>query len=94
MFRPFYSNDLRMVRLTTLPDQLCKELGTRARDNLGGQMVVNTRVELCGAFVNNIDITLVNYTVSREKKKERFQFSKFDVPKANKMKSSGPNIFR
>ena len=64
MFRPFYSNDLRMVRLTTLPDQLCKELGTQARDNLGGQMVVNTRVELCGAFVNNIDITLVNYTVS------------------------------
>ena len=51
-------------------------------------------MELCGAFVNNIDITLVNYTVSREKKMERFQFSKFDVPKVNKMKSSGPNIFR
>ena len=51
-------------------------------------------MELCGAFVNNIDITLVNYTVSRDRKMDRFQFSKFDVPKAKKKNSSGSNIFR
>ena len=39
-----------------------QDLGTQAKDNLGGQLVVNTRMELCGAFVNNIHITLVNYT--------------------------------
>ena len=72
-----------------------QEIGTQARDNLGGQLVVNTRVELCGAFVNNIDITLVNYTVASDLEKiERFQFSKFDVPKTNKKEKSSSSLFR
>ena len=29
-----------------------KKVGTVPRDNLGGMMVVNTRMELCGAFIN------------------------------------------
>ena len=33
------------------------------RDSLGQQMVVNTRVELCGAFINKMNVTYVNYTV-------------------------------
>ena len=44
------------------------------KDNLGGQMVVNTRIELCGAFINRMNVTYVNYTVKGEaedKKKGR-----------------------
>ena len=38
------------------------------RDSLGPQMVVNTRMELCGAFINTMNVTYVNYTVKEEKK--------------------------
>ena len=31
---------------------IVKKVGTVPRDNLGGMMVVNTRMELCGAFIN------------------------------------------
>ena len=31
---------------------IIKKVGTVPRDNLGGMMVVNTRMELCGAFIN------------------------------------------
>ena len=51
-----------MVKLTILSDELCKELGTVDADNMGSQLVVNTYKELCGAFVNTINLTLVNYT--------------------------------
>ena len=36
------------------------------KDNLGMQMVVNTRLELCGAFINRMNVTYVNYTVKGE----------------------------
>ena len=39
-----------------------QDLGILARDNFGQELFVNTRIELCGAFVKSIDITLVNYT--------------------------------
>ena len=51
-----------MVKLTILSDELCKELGTVDADNMGSQLVVNPNKELCGAFVNTINLTLVNYT--------------------------------
>ena len=40
-------------------------------DNLGVQLVVNTRMELCGGFVNSIDVTLVNYTTTEKKNGKR-----------------------
>ena len=51
-----------MVKLTILSDELCKEMGTVGADNMGSQLVVNPNKELCGAFVNTINLTLVNYT--------------------------------
>ena len=62
-----FSNKLKKVRLTTLADDLCKRLGTVEADNLGNQFAVNTRKELCGAFVNKMNLTFVNYTLGRNK---------------------------
>ena len=45
-------------------------MGNVPRDSLGQQMVVNTRVELCGAFINRMNVTYVNYTVKGEPKDE------------------------
>ena len=41
-------------------------IGTVEEDNLGIQSVVNTRKELCGAFVNTMNVTFVNYTYRRD----------------------------
>ena len=46
------------------------KVGNVPRDSLGQQMVVNTRVELCGAFINKMNVTYVNYTVKGEPKDE------------------------
>ena len=66
-----FSNQLRMVRLTILEDDLCKISATVDEDNLGVQIVVNTRKELCGAFVNSMNVTFVNYTLSKNKGKKK-----------------------
>ena len=41
---------------------LLQEIGHHQEDNLGSQLVVNTRRELCAGFVNTINFTLFNYT--------------------------------
>ena len=51
-----------MVKLTTLSDEICKEIGNSPENMLGPEQVVNVRKELCGAFVNDLNITFVNYT--------------------------------
>ena len=56
------------MQLTILPEQLCKEVGNVPADNLGNEQVVNHRRELCGAFVNEMNVTLVNYTLQIVKK--------------------------
>ena len=44
---------------------------TGGEDGGGGeQLVVNTRMELCGAFINQMNVTYVNYTVKGEPKDE------------------------
>ena len=51
-----------------------KKVGNVPKDSLGGEMVVNTRMELCGAFINRMNVTYVNYTVKgkpKDKKKGR-----------------------
>ena len=50
---------------------LFEKVGNVPRDSLGQQMVVNTRVELCGAFINRMNVTFVNYTVKGEPKDEK-----------------------
>ena len=66
-----YSHHLKKVRLTILDDKFCKKIGTVEEDNLGIQSVVNTRKELCGAFVNTMNVTFVNYTYRREEGKKK-----------------------
>ena len=66
----FY-NRLKMVRLTILEDDLCKISATVDEDNLGAQIVVNTRKELCGAFVNSMNLTYVNYTLKKNNGKKK-----------------------
>ena len=53
-----------------MPRPLVEKVGNVAKDNLGQQMVVNTRMELCGAFINRMNVTYVNYTVKGEPKDE------------------------
>ena len=76
--------------MTTLSDETCKKLGHAKKDNLGGALVVNTRIELCGAFINTMEVGLVNYAVSGENKNtktkeksapENFKFSELDPKK-------------
>ena len=50
---------------------IIEKVGNVPKDSLGGQMVVNTRMELCGAFINRMNVTYVNYTVRGEVKDER-----------------------
>ena len=68
-----FANELKMVKLTILSDNFCKEIGNADADNQGSQLVVNTYKELCGAFVNNISLTLVNYTEQNRVDTERRQ---------------------
>ena len=63
------SHKLRKVRLTILSEEVCKLRGSAKADNLGDQIVVNWHKELCGAFVNSLNMTYVNYTLSRSKEK-------------------------
>ena len=67
-------HNLKKVKLTILSDKLCKEIGNVDADNLGNQQIVNTRKELCGAFVNEINVTFVNYTF--EEKTHRYSLNK------------------
>ena len=62
-----------MVKLTILSDDFCQEIGNADADSLGSQLVVNPNNEICGAFVNIINLTLVNYTESNREDTERMQ---------------------
>ena len=69
-----------MVKLTILSDDFCQEIGNADADNLGSQLVVNPNKELCGAFVNIINLTLVNYTENHRddtERKQRWNYSLF-----------------
>ena len=66
-----FNHLLKKVRLTILSEEFCKIMATVDEDNLGGQIVVNTRKELCGAFVNSMNVTYVNYTMSKNNGKRK-----------------------
>ena len=76
--------------MTTFSESTCKELANVPADHLGNRLVVNEKVELCGAFINNMNVTLVNYTRSTWRKK--FNFDLFDPTKSRSKKSR--TIFR
>ena len=49
---------------------MCKEVGNVPKTSMGIQLVVNTKMELCGAFINTMNITFVNYTIKHDTKKK------------------------
>ena len=53
-----YTFELKRVQLTVLPDSLCAKFGkiTELEDL---KMVVNTRIELCGAFINSMNMSVL-----------------------------------
>ena len=61
-----FSSTLKMVRLTILSEKMCRELGNIAKSETQDEIVVNTRKELCGAFVNEMNVTTVNYTLNTQ----------------------------
>ena len=63
-----FGKELKKVILTTLSDKLCEKFGTIQEQN-NVVVVANTRGELCGAFVNKLDVNFVNYTIPQNKKK-------------------------
>ena len=64
-----YGKGLKKVILTTLSDNLCQKFGKIVeQDDL--KLIANTAVELCGAFVNKLNVNLVNYTIPQNKKKQ------------------------
>ena len=73
--------------MTTLSNRVCRKIGFAKKDNLGGALVVNTRIELCGAFINTMEVAYVNYTVDQKNQKPKkqqeftpkhFKFSELD----------------
>ena len=50
---------------------LVEKVGNVPTASDGRQLVVNTRMELCGAFINKMNVTYVNYTVKGESKDEK-----------------------
>ena len=68
-----------MVKLTILSDKICEEMGNSPKGSNGDdEEVVNVRKELCGAFVNNMNMTFVNYTMDALKKQKYKRLSDFD----------------
>ena len=77
-----------MVKLTTLSDSSCKKLGFANRNNLGHELRVNPNKELCGAFIGEMNVTLVEYKKQRTKE---YDFKKPDLKRA-KLKRKYKNI--
>merc|ERR1712142_897350 len=95
--KKLYANHLKMLRLTTLSDKLCNKLGNLKEKKNYRELVVNTRKELCGAFVNLPNVTHVNYTmnIQKDKNSSRYEFTKFDLYKVvNKEEKGVYKMFR
>ena len=61
-------NSLKKIKLTVLSQKLCSKFGVIEEHN-DLEMVVNPRKELCGAFINKLDVAFVNYTKKTQKEK-------------------------
>ena len=69
-----------MVKLTTLSDSSCKKLADEERNNLGNELYVNKKIELCGAFIGKMNVTLVEYKKPRW---DKYKFKKPDLKRAH-----------
>ena len=72
-----------MVRLTILSDKICTELGNAPENDRHEKLTVNTRKELCAAFVDEMNVTTVNYTLKKENYSRRcdvFYLNKHKIP--------------
>ena len=59
-----------MVKLTILSDKMCRTLANIPKKKIA----VNTKIELCGAFINEMNVTTVNYSMSSNKDKASGRF--------------------
>ena len=58
-----------MVKLTIFSNEQCKSLGFAPKNQHNNEAVVNTRIELCGGHLNEVNFTLVNYTKKHTEKR-------------------------
>jgi len=68
-----FANSLRMVKLTIFSDNVCSGLGFQKKDQHNIESVVNTRKEICAGHLNELNVTLVNYT--KKHTEERYKFT-------------------
>ena len=54
--------ELQQLRIRIMSDKLCKKFGSIYENNKL-RLIANTRKELCGGFVNNVNVTIANYTL-------------------------------
>ena len=65
--KDIFSSNLKKVQLTILDDKACAIMARQDKDNFADKQVFNKRNELCGGFINHINITIVNYTLANKK---------------------------
>ena len=60
-----FDDELQQLRIKILSDELCKKFGSiYVKNKLS--LIANTRKELCGGFVNNVNVTIANYTLEQK----------------------------
>ncbi|XP_023327706.1 uncharacterized protein LOC111700874 isoform X2 [Eurytemora carolleeae] len=75
---------LKMAKISILDEKTCAALGNiKATD--GSQLTVNTKTELCGAFMSTMNVSMFNYTDTPHTERE---FSLFD-DKNEKLRKTG-----
>ena len=59
-----FDDELQQLKIKILSDELCKRFGSIYENNKL-ILIANTRKELCGGFVNNVNVTITNFTVEQ-----------------------------
>ena len=59
-----FDDELQQLKIKILSDELCKKFGSIYENNKL-RLIANTRKELCGGFVNNVNVTIANYTLEQ-----------------------------
>ena len=63
------SQELQQLKIKILSDKHCEKFGSiYVRNKLSKK--ANTRKELCGGFVNNVNVTIANYTLEQRDDKK------------------------
>ena len=64
-----FDDELQQLKIKILSDKLCKKFGTIYANNKL-RLIANTKKELCGGFVNNVNVTIANYTLEQRDDKK------------------------